>query len=255
MGHFPKKRLYAEAISGVDNTLEASLVELQQIYRTMLSEVNGSSFIASSGIDKKAFLPDFSVLFTDTGYNYAGACIERIHDNPMATFVPTRDINNNVNQRFDEMLYPKVYRVNFPGFIYREHFNGRFSTHNALAVMVCKSKLSADDFKKLSLTDISKLDWTMLYRTGNGAIGSHRENHHGANMFPVYAGTGTYMLIWAAYTGSKAEAASQSVYFVPAAGYTTTNGKPLTYITEGDVLFNNLQSKTSSFDKLKEAFS
>ena len=118
---------------------------------------------------------------------------------------------------FDENGNPKnppIYKINVPGYFYRQHFTGEWDSDTVAGVLVSDTPSG--------ITDSST---RYVYMAGSdGVIG------HANNMFPILPGTSTYAYI-VRNTRISARAAKREWLFVPTVFAASCNIRPDDYVS------------------------
>lgn len=244
---FPRKRLMFEQV-GVDQGLLDQLDDLKKFLRGI--DDTSPTWLKDAGSAGKAFLPKFSGLYSlkelPGGMKF-GDSVSRSNNGHKYNF---HGVNDGLIGKNKKEITNAIFKVNVPGFVYRQHFRGAFNPGPEYAVFVCHS-----DAKPTKSTAAS-LNWACLFRSrGNGTYAEESPaNNHANNFFPINPGGNTYILVITTGKFFNATAAErQSIMYVPAFGYT---GSPLTHIGSWSTLKNTSGSigVGNGLAALKEAF-
>ena len=243
---FPRKRLMFEQ-TGVDQGLLDQMVELKKFLRGITD--TSSSWLGASGAANTAFVPKISTLFnmTDTA---------KISISNNVTLNAKGNNYNIWKYGTNKMVYGGaqlccVFKVNVPGWIYRNHWKGGWNPGPEVAVFVARSTKAPT-----TADQANALNWVCLFRSrGDGQFGESTEaNNHANNFFPINPGSNTYLaIVTSGKYFNKTAAERQFLLYIPAFGYT---GNPLT--PAGNYKINSNTYKivppASSIDAIKDAF-
>lgn len=244
---FPRKRLMFEQV-GVDQGLLDQLDDLKKFLRGI--DDTSPTWLKDAGSAGKAFMPKFSGLYSmkvlPDGMEF-GKSVSRSDNGKTYNFYK---VNDGLLGKNKKEIINAIFKVNVPGFVYRQHFRGAFNSGPEYAVFV-----GHFDAKPTKAT-AEAMNWVCLFRSrGTGTYAEESPaNNHANNFFPINPGGNTYILVITTGKFFNATAAErQSLMYVPAFGYT---GHPITYIgawgtkknTSGSIGVGN------GLDALKEAF-
>ena len=111
-------------------------------------------------------------------------------------------------------IYPPIYKINVPGYFYRQHFTGDWDSDTVAGVLIGSSPSNLGDSTK-----------RFVYMSGSdGSIG------HANNMFPILPGTSTYAYI-VRNSAMRARNSKRKWLFVPTVLGASVNVRPEDYVS------------------------
>lgn len=244
---FPTKQLAFEA-AGVDAQLISQIADLKSLIRGTVD--TSPTWLRTSGAANVAFLPKFSDCFKTTEDGVKVFTTDKNH----AASYANKGSHTEICEKFSDLTYPTIFKVNTAGFFYRQRYVGSYNQAPEVAIWVVntnKAITSSTDKAK-----VAALNWTLLYRSrGSGDYAADGENRpNGANaMFPIMPGAFTYVMIKTSVATFSAGAAGHvGLQFIPAAG-TPVTVAPLTKIASAAAYMPN-KLMTSEFKNLYTTF-
>ena len=245
---FPRKRLMFEQ-TGVDQGLLNELIEIKKFLRGI--DDTSATWLKTSDASKRAFVPMISHLYKMSVLPNGIKFKDEVARSTQGQNYNIASVNNKGLFNSKSKGINTIFKVNVPGFVYRQHFKGGWNPGPEVAVFVAYFS------KNPTKAEAAAAKWLCLFRSrGNGdyALDSP-SNNHANQFFPINPGGHTYMLVMTSgkyFNDTAAE--RQCLMYVPAFGYA---GNPLTKIGEWATKTNTTGTidVAERLSSIKEVFS